>query len=132
MGTRFAPGGTRPAPATTVAATRTELFPGIDRPTMVLWLAIPLLIASEIVDNGPLHNAILVAQGQKPTGGAGGLQQLVAKVGLIAFLYILALASDNSGTLSVLIVIALWVTWIAIHPSQVKAVLTLNKTGKVG
>lgn len=112
---RFSPGGARPAPAQTVAVTRTELFPGVDRPTMVLWLGVALIGFSEFYDYGPLRVALDVAQGKKPSSNTLGIAEVGAEVGLLVFLYLLALASDNSGSVAVLIVVALWVAWLVRH-----------------
>lgn len=116
---RFAPGGARPAPVQTVAATRTELFPGVDRPTMVLWLGVSLIVASELVDYGPLSTVVYAAAGKQPKSNSLGIKELAIEVGLLVFLYLLALASDNSGSLAVLILVALWVAWLVRHAQAV-------------
>lgn len=119
---RFAPGGARPAPAQTVAVTRTELFPGVDRPTMVLWLGVSLIVASELVDYGPLRAIWDVSHGKSSKASMGWTETSI-EIGLIAFLYVLALASDNSGTVAVLIVVALWVAWLVRHAQAVQGFL---------
>lgn len=115
---RFSPGGARPAPAQVVASTRTELFPGVDRPTMVLWLGLALIAASELVDYGPLRTVVDAAQGKQPRSNSLGFVEAGMELGLLAFLYLLALASDNSGTVAVLILVALWVAWLVRHSQQ--------------
>lgn len=130
MGTRFAPGGSRPAPVTTYAAPRSELFPGIDRPTMVLWLGAALIIASELVDYGPFRAVIDAAQGKPVKSNSLGMREMIVEIGLVGFLYLLALASDNSGTVAVLILVAVWLAWIVRHPNAVKAVLNVANVAK--
>ena len=132
MGTRFAPGGSRPAPATVYAAPRSEIFPGIERPTIVLWLGLALILASEAADGGPIRRVISAAAGGGPAavpeGAKHGLAELAVEIGLVAFLYVLALASDESGTLAVLILIALWLVWIVRHPKVVISILSIPVT----
>lgn len=127
---RFAPGGQRPAPATTSAAPRTELFPGIDRPTMVFWLGAALIVASELVDYGPLRTVVDAARGVQPKSNNAGVTEMAIEIGLLVFLYLLALASDNSGTVAVLILVALWVVWITRHMNAVNRFLAPAAQGK--
>ncbi len=124
---RFAPGGARPAPATTYAAPRTEIFPGIDRPTMVLWLGVALIAASELLDYGPIASVVDAAQGKQVKSNSIGVRELIVELGLVGFLYLLAMASDNSGTVAVLILVALWLMLILRHPGPVQAVLSLSQ-----
>ena len=126
MGSRFAPGGARPAPATVYAQPRSELFPGVDRPTIVLWLGVALIIASELADNGPTRAILNAATGKPYQAQPNGLKVLLLEGGLIFFLWLLALASDTSGNFAVLLVVALWVVFILRHPNAVMGVLNLS------
>lgn len=109
----------RPAQATTYAATRAEVFPGVDRPSMVLWLGLALIVATEFTDGGPIRGMFDAARGKQYDKNGGSFQALIVELALLAFLYLLALASDNSGTVAVLIVVALWAAWIVRHPGPV-------------
>ena len=95
---------------------------------MVLWLGIALIAASELADYGPLRTIWDVAHGEKPHSNSLGSTELAIELGLLGFLYLLALASDNSGTVAVLILVALWVAWLVRH-AQVAAKF-LNPLGK--
>jgi hypothetical protein len=90
---------------------------------MVLWLGISLIVVSELVDYGPLRVLIEVAQGHTPKDLSLGKDELGVEVGLIVVLYLLALASDNSGSVAVLIVVALWAAWLVRHAQDVTSFL---------
>lgn len=120
---RFAPGGARPAPATTIAAPRTELFPGIDRPTIVFWLGLSLLVVTQVADGGPLHSALLAAQGKDVGSTSFGLRETFLELFVLGVLYVMAQASDEAGTLAILVLVALWLLWLLIHLGGVQTVV---------
>jgi hypothetical protein len=129
---RFAPGGARPAPATVYAAPRSELFPGVERQVIVLWLGVALIAANEAVDGGPIASAIRAATGQPLKSQSGGVIELAIEVVLVGFLYVMALASDEAGTLAILIVLALWAAWLVRHVGAVQGFFSAAASGLHG
>ena len=115
MGTRFAPGGTRPAQPTTVAATRSEFLPGLSRPAVVFWLGLSLIIATDLVDYGPLAAVLKLSFGKQPKSNTVGIQETVIEMFLVGSLWLLSWASDSAGSFAILLLIALWVVWLILH-----------------
>jgi hypothetical protein len=122
MGNRFQPGGARPAQVTTIAAPRTELLPGLDRPTIVFWLGASLVIATDLVDYGPIASALQVAKGQRPKSGLG-IRETMFELFLLGTLWLLAQTSDSAGSFAILLLVALWVVWLVLHVDTVGSLL---------
>jgi hypothetical protein len=131
MGTRFAPGGARPAQPTTVAATRSEFLPGLSRPTVVFWLGLSLIIATDLVDYGPLATVFALAFHKQPKSNDIGIQETVIEMLLVGSLWLLSWASDSAGSFAILLLIALWVVWLVLHVNALSALggQASSKTG---
>lgn len=121
MTTRFQPGNARPQ-ATVIAAPRTELLPGIDRPTAVFWLGAGLVIATDLIDYGPIAAAIATARGKQAKSGLG-VRETLFELFLLGTLWLVSQLSDSAGTFAILLLVALWVVWLVVHTDTVGSLL---------
>lgn len=99
-----------------VAQTQSEILPGLDRPSAVLWLGLGLVAANNA---GRLAELGGVAGGTA-TGGAGEmLTGIPFELGLVGVFWVMARISDSAGSLAILLLIALWLVWLTTHVENV-------------
>jgi hypothetical protein len=118
-----------------IAQPQTEILPGLDRPTAVLWLGLSLWAATNTIDNGPLRTFWEAAQGHYDSKTAGqlggdllsasgrGLGDASLELLLVAFFWVIAKVSDSAGSLAILLLVGLWLVWLLTHVQNVATFL---------
>ena len=101
-----------------VAQTQSELLPGLDRPTAVLWLGLGLVAANNA---GRLVELSGTVTGAHTVTGADSdiITGIPFELGLVGVFWVMARISDSAGSLAVLLLIALWLVWLTTHVANV-------------
>lgn len=101
-----------------VAQTQSEILPGLDRPSAVLWLGLGLVAANNagrIVELGGAVNGTHKISGADTDIIAG----IPFELGLVGVFWVMARISDSAGSLAILLLIGLWLVWLTTHVSNV-------------
>lgn len=99
-----------------VAQTQSEILPGLDRPSAVLWLGLGLVAANNA---GRLVETVGVINGANKSPSPPDLPQIAMETGLVGVFWVMARVSDSAGNLALLLLVALWLVWLTTHVSNV-------------
>lgn len=105
-----------------VAQTQSEILPGLDRPSAVLWLGLGLVAANNAGRIVETVGIVGGAAGKGATASPPNFQQAGLEVGLVGVFWVMARVSDSAGNLALLLLIALWLVWLTTHVSNVAKV----------
>jgi hypothetical protein len=106
-----------------IAQPQTEILPGLDRPTAVLWLGLSLFFFNDVSQGGILPVILHTAQGKPTSQDANALSRPFFELGLVGVFWLAAKVSDSAGSLAILLLIGLWLVWLLTHVQNVATFL---------